>query len=148
MKNLLWQVCTPEQAEKLKELGVIQNQTCFYFQHGLLQYVPQHFKVEALDAFAAYTSTELGIMLPYYYQTTRIASGNFLKNTEFPMWYCKNGWSEEAQILTGDVFGCTEATVRAGMLISLLSKKLIDVRDVNSRLEAEVAAHDVFMDGR
>jgi hypothetical protein len=138
MKNLLWQVCTPEQAEKLKKLGVTQNQSCYYFQHGQLQYVPQHFKVEAPDAFAAYTSTELGIMLPYYYQTTRIASGNILLNTRFPMWYCKNGWSEEAQKQTGDVFGGTEAMVRAGMLIGLLSRKLIHVQDVNSRLEAEV----------
>jgi hypothetical protein len=141
MKNLLWQVCTPDQAEKLKKLGITQSQSCYYFQHGQLQYVPQHFKVEAPDACAAFTSTELGIMLPYYYQTARVEAGNVLERTKFDLWTCRNvSDPKDMQEIVGIQAAPTEATTRAGMIIHLLCTYLVKVEDLNSRLEAAVAA--------
>lgn len=141
MKNLLWQVCTPEQAEKLKELGVTQHHTCFYYQHGQLQYVPQHFKVEAPDAFAAYTSTELGIMLPLWYETKRVEAGNILLETKYDVWLCRNTSDPlDVQQRVGIEATPTEAMTRAGMLIHLLSNNLVKVQELNSRLEAAVVS--------
>jgi hypothetical protein len=136
MKNLLWQVCTPEQAEKLKSLGVTQSQSCYYFQHGQLQYVPQHFKVEAPDAFAAYTSTELGIMLPYYFETVRMAAGDSYLTKSGDVWTCEHEKIAEH----GFTMSATEALARANMLICLLRDGKINVDEVNSRLEAAVVA--------
>ena len=132
------QVCTLEQAKKLKELGVIQDSIfCFigdgnpdpkYFTSFEIYYSANAMLEVGASwhehRIAAFTVAELGIMLPSETLTIRRGSESF------PNWE----WENEGR-QTG--WGCfnTEAAARADHLIMLLENKLITVEEVNKRLK-------------
>jgi hypothetical protein len=141
------QVCTLEQAIRLKELGVEQKSQLFFvpwkasdfdgcfigaacdkgFYHCL------DGMVETFDApiyYSAFSTSELGILLP----TGQFLTGYILHD----QWGC--GYNPIKQGLGGEfshgVYGDTEAQARAAMCIYLLEKKMITPEECNKRLSA------------
>ncbi|MDF2189306.1 hypothetical protein [Paraflavitalea sp. CAU 1676] len=133
------QVCTLEQAKRLKELGVMQ---CGYFlwsKTGELK--PDDYNNwDPVDPASSFTVAELGAMLPGKFQYKDEEC--FVDSTK----YCTDitwlagihtTWAHEKPVVAKKYFsGQTEAQVRATMLIYLLEKKVITAEEVNKRLEA------------
>lgn len=124
------QVCSLEQAKKLKELRVKQDSA---FVWGLLNlslwYIPSHRrgKETEVNTASAFTVAELGLMLPCAFDTMR--------STEF-VW--KEGWkpydNEDNLPFGYETYFNTEAEARASILIYVIENKLIKVDEVNQRL--------------
>lgn len=149
------QVCTLEQAKKLKELGVDQSSLFSWcgdetnrlmdggasgIEYGKWVFVnttkPANNQEEdhrdlvpsAKPFAAAFTVAELGVMLPAGY-----CSGNGIVSGK-TKWCAKaksNVWFDDT--ITETVEG-TEAQARAEMLMYLLGNKIITSEEVNSRL--------------
>lgn len=147
------QVCTLEQAKKLKELGVKQESLfCFIgddnpdpkynLPHDL------YYSYQAREEFgaswwehriAAFTVAELGAMLP----GVDISKGEFMyfsMGSKGGHWFIDYNGSERKTIECkgeDDLFEMkeTEAGARAEMLIYLLENKLITIDEVNDRLQ-------------
>lgn len=132
------QVCSLEQAKKLKELGVSQESLFWWlelYQGPEDNFNPRYFlnsgKHKDIEIqFSAFTVAELGEMLPVkvenVYQeiiTTHTGSGE---------WKCavrnviSGDWPQKYQIDAD-----TEADARAKMLIYLLENNLVDITDPN-----------------
>ena len=143
------QVCTADQARRLKELGVAQNSFFGITQEGNI--ISKHSQGLALYAIAtetnaAFTVAELGQMLPEYVDkgsrtfrrvqwSNRPSDGNPLVHAEeYRLAYRQS--SEDCFGEFPDNFHfSTEAQIRAAVLIHLLETKLIQVEDVNQRLK-------------
>lgn len=123
------QVCTLDQAKKLKELGISQDSLCWYVHHIETELVVA-FGYSWTDdpgyecypeKWAAFNVAELGAML---------SSKNMFpqKGWEDQYWYDHiNGQHQKFK---------TEAETRAALLIDLLERKVIKVASVNKRLQA------------
>lgn len=129
------QVCTLEQSDKLRKLGVVANSThewlcCMPDKTGekweyivsYKEFPPSGLNTEYMGD--AYTVAELGVMLP---------AGK----------YDTCGWSDGWRIYTedghdaiGDVTFSSEADARASVLIYLLENKHITAEEVNNRLQS------------
>lgn len=131
------QVCSLEQAKKLKELGIEQN-TEFTWVCVMPDpvgeqwyYVPAarhdtRKEIEnAENLAAAFTVAELGVMLPLYYSS--YVSDNRKS------WYCLKDGTQEDYSKYEFTESKTEAQARALMLIHLLENE-IEAEEVNSRL--------------
>lgn len=111
------QVCSKEQAKKLKELGVIQTES--YFIWGIGLYLSSHYLKDRehnvlnpdLD-FASFTVAELGVMLPPYTKSEY--------RTKIGVHVCSL-WHKDVEVW---FLGTTEADARADCLIWLLEKGL------------------------
>lgn len=135
------QVCTIEQAKKLKELGVIQDSQC-YWRHDQVEHVDgvnswsdqeslgemiKHYDSkwspdwrDEYEIYSAFTVAELGAMLSG-------KNGFPQKGWEDKYWYDHiNGNHQKFK---------TEAEARAAVLIDLLERKVIKVAHVNQRLQ-------------
>ena len=131
------QVCTLKQAKRLKELGI---QQVGYFSH---QHYPENtYRIEAQEVinpmqkegitdpgewYSAFTVSELGQML--YSETGTQRKGS--EDSEYANWE----WIDDNNQLGMGMFA-TEAESRADMLITLIEKKLVDIKDCNERLVA------------
>ncbi len=134
--KIVQQVCTLDQAKKLKELGVMQI-SYFYWWRSYLARLGEwaHTLGERDDddkvnsRWAAYSVAELGEMLPTGYDTMRLHS----EDSDDCEWYCYDDtasrWPHAFQ---------TEAECRAAMLIHLIENNLIKVEDINNRLKQSV----------
>lgn len=120
------QVCTLEQAKRLKELGVAQNNSiAIHKSHPIVGDVI-FFRVGGVsgDEWAAFSVAELGYMLPNGSTIFKDPNGCF-------EWSCDmikmdwNDWHEHA----------TEAEARAAMLIHLIENNLIPIDEVNKMLK-------------
>lgn len=118
------QVCSLEQAKKLKELGVSPEST-FYWHFGVISktWIIINSKASniTINDYPAYTVAELGVMLPIESYTQRLA--------EYGQWEWinegnKSGWAGYN----------TESEARGEMLIIHLQKRKITVDEVNKRL--------------
>lgn len=139
--KLIHQVCTFEQAEQLKALGVRQ-QSIFYWNNytgkmAITFRADQPYTKLWPDVFSAYTSSELGLMLPRFFTTSRTQAGNLQTKEEYPdPFVC---------LLPDDkhVYGIsmmpTEAIAKADMVIYLINEGHLSVTEINSRLEAAEA---------
>ena len=140
------QVCTLEQAKRLKELGVKQESN-FYHNNGAVWYLydvtdwgmQTQFYEDCLndarlperdDIISAFTVAELGEMLPYENEFNKsfFYSGY---HSQLGKWECQHvGWKENAhhgrQLLHKE-YGESEASARAAMLIYLLENNLLSV---------------------
>jgi hypothetical protein len=133
------QVCTLEQAKRLKELGVKQE-SLFYHYVTYSQKDGQsmgifYTKADAekkqheyrynwncpTELFSAYTVAELGEILP---------SSHYSTNNEYLGWRCYNGDNKEII----NVYANNEAECRAAAIIHLLEQKIITVEEINKRL--------------
>lgn len=124
------QVCTPQQAEKFKDLG-IRGKSLFYhtidFKNG---YVPN-----------AFTVAELGIMLPIEIKGKQkgLTLSKYRRNDG--LWFVyysytlKNeSYGENELLMENSITGYNEAITVADMLIYLLENKLVSAEACNSRL--------------
>lgn len=132
------QVCTLEQATRLKELGIVQESL---FHHGLWYNGDSHDNVIRVGRaaenkrfqYAAFTVAELGAMLPLEVRTGRgIMNGEdyCLVSVESPLCYKM----DKCQPMFSWNYFKTEAIGRAALLIYLLENKLITPEEVNHRL--------------
>lgn len=133
------QVCTLEQAKRLKELGVDQDISLFEhveytFERGnssIENRRPNRLNKEWV--YSAFTVAELGQMLPNDLQPN---SGRHWS------WYHRHTWKGESVGYSAHGIDPieqgwydTEAEARAAMLIHLLETKTITAEQVNERLK-------------
>lgn len=156
------QVCTLEQAKRLKELGIRQKSIFYY--HDKIKRIDERIKPNwGNSEFAgvqicnqksltqsAYTVAELGVMLPdeiphrhtehsdYYYMQSFsdvLSEGDAGKSV--CMWYEDNDLDAELEVLNNYyICGKTEAEARAAMLIYMLENNLTTAEEVNNRLNS------------
>lgn len=118
------QVCTLEQAKRLKELGITQDSTYFINSKG--QPIEAWIVEGDEDQFhAAFTVAELGVMLDYCSVTRSEMPGH---KGEF----CFPGGPVKGECL----YFPTEAQARAQRLINALEKGRTTAEEVNNRLKA------------
>lgn len=158
------QVCTLDQAKRLKELGVIQNslwhwiypekETVLSSMQGIYH---RSLVVEMLsDAnedgednqfphlnASAFTVSELGVMLPRYYPSWRFLE----EGGQNELWIATiigqpQGFERDKEdvydirtVAAFDRYGKTQAEALANLLISLLETKTIKAEEVNKRLQ-------------
>lgn len=141
------QVCTLEQAKKLKELGL--------FQFGNFHYVIRNDKAEfhfgydvetKEDGYHAFSVAELGKILPEWLtmnekeyrlnQWKNPPDSNSVVNPSTVTYYatCYQNIYNEMDRKPNEIFKTTEAETRAALLIYLLENKLVDVEACNKRL--------------
>lgn len=124
--NIRNQICTFQQAKRLKELGVIQESEFVYFidEYHLVRR-NRNYDLSEID-YCAFTVAELGVMLPEMF-ASRFGAG---------AWICYNDKGESEQYPENfcDVISNTEAEARSAMLIHLLETKAITAEEVNQRL--------------
>lgn len=130
------QVCTRQQAGKLRELGI---QGHGYFLSNPKGDILEAWTVEGTedDFIAAWTAAELGVILP----KSPLPEGGITYS-----WYHRNNWrghsvgyeapGQPAMHIERFWFS-TEAEARAELLIYLLENNYITVVEVNARLEKE-----------
>lgn len=126
------QVCTRQQAEKLKELGVQGKSLLVYKGKNKL---PEAMSLSERKAkksqwVSAWTVAELGIMLQ-----ARLQPGHSFMGLDRMYWY--HTWQKYGKIQP--ILGPydSEAQARAAMLIHLLETKYLTADKVNARLEKE-----------
>ena|SRR6187402_2783288 len=126
------QVCSLEQAKKLKELGVEQLVSLFewtvycpdptgekYYYIVMDNNHPDAGHAEIIAS--AFTVAELGIMLPLYCDSRKDGS----------WWVCDEGLTGNCVEFHAD----TEAEARAAMLIYILENSLTTSQDINNRIK-------------
>lgn len=137
------QVCTLEQAKRLKELGVEQVGAIFYHSHiwnVSWQIRQARFADESFPYFAAFTVAELGLMLPkeFQYKGTKCYIQIWLQNAAgFSACINKIDWFDGQEIhpeIARHTNFKSEAELRASMLIYMLETNLITAAEVNERL--------------
>lgn len=129
------QVCTPDQAKRLNELGVAQGLSAFYWEtqsahdETILHYNRHPFGgyKEAQYCFSAYNVAELGEVLPTAYDTMR--------TTLTPSKFEWLGYDNDGNGCPDGKGYATEAECRAAMLIHLIESSLLSVNEVNERIK-------------
>lgn len=128
------QVCSLEQANTLKQLG-IEYKSLFNWwfneiptREGFDNYKHVHYYAETPTSdktviIPAFTVAELGVMLPDYVETHR--------SDKVPCWYC--GFLEQPDQWTT---GGTQAEAMAKFLINSLETEIATPDEVNQRLIA------------
>lgn len=130
------QVCTLEQAKKLKELGVEYEDAFWLYiksnsvsdENYFLADITSAEKIGYLKSYPAFTVAELGVMLPVGFISFKVMAGK-----EFSCCKLKENYPEIDFSFTSK-FNTTEAGARAETLIYILERKLIAVEEVNERL--------------
>lgn len=153
------QICSIEQAEKLKKLGVVQS-SCFYYVNNwrnprfepvedgehVIHESERHFtrirgreRQTEVEFVAAYTATELGVLLPNILPYETLDYGVVLKQS-FPDGKEQDSYIAEYTEVYSDldygvtVFcstGDTEAQSRANLLIYMIEIGRIKVSEIN-----------------
>lgn len=149
------QICTAEQAKKLKELGIDQKSSYFKFLYGFWgkslkqrTWTPITIDNKTFVApsriLAAFTVAELGIMLPGQITTTVLDAPGLILDLHFGIDGCSyKGYSAlTSYIFWGEYEGKikfpTEAQGRAAMLIWVLENKLVTVGGINENLKNSI----------
>lgn len=140
------QVCTLEQAKRLKELGVSQHSE-FYFRSKNVWHFSEvtdwpnqeqlsdliESGAEAGIIFSAYTVAELGEMLPDYLTVDSYRMHpRFYKqeqNNSPALWTATYGNSEDKDV--PDFYFNNEAHCRAALLIWLIESNLTTIEQIN-----------------
>lgn len=131
--NITSQVCSLEQAKKLKQLGVTQNS--FLYWHlgkvsGTWLLINEIHSLISNEDYSAFTVGELGVMLPY----GQFLSGYMIHDDWGCGWYPikEELWDHSNQKCEHSVHADTEAQARAALLIYLIENK--HAVGVNERL--------------
>lgn len=146
------QVCTAEQAEKLKKFGIIQNypHANWYWYTGDTGNNLDHLNILSSTndinkdkmSYAAFTVAELGIMIPNEWEKITNKE-NYRHLYNYGMWEYESDGNRIYRFRHIQMDNNTqgnpptfnfEAHCRAALLIYLLDKKLITAVDVNHRL--------------
>ena len=121
------QVCTLEQAKKLKELGVeqkvlyqwkVNDVQTVVIDTPMAMWIERYVPPVGNAFYAAFTVAELWVMLPPMFRTYHERNKG--------MWYCKYKGHRTEDFKT-------EAEARAAMLIYLLENSLTTPEEVNQR---------------
>ncbi len=142
------QVCTLEQAIKLKELGVIYPEPQYAYINRLGEFQLNNvleFNRWANDNkedfvsdrtyYAAFTDAELGVMLPDMLTTHLQYELVSVKESDNE-WLCRYCRANDLRDTLFDTSGNTEAQSRAEMLIKLLNiKGFVTIDEVNKLLQ-------------
>ena len=115
--NLISQVCTEEQAERLKQLGVCQL-SLFYHTNSDWGVMPRSSIDFSGNPSSAFTVAELGVMLPPGCVPEKSSTNAYWHD------YIKGFFMTFK----------TEAEARAATLIDLIERNVIKIADVNNRL--------------
>lgn len=122
------QVCTLEQAKRLKELGITkisennEDESGFYYVNDdSLQFYSREDGFPSMSCKAAFTVAELGIMLGILLEFVH-------RLTDTYVWY----WNTT---ITDGIDYKHEAEARAALLIYLLETNVISPDEVNERLK-------------
>lgn len=155
MMKLENQVCTFEQAKKLKELGVSSRSKfvialqedgetgtyCFVINNGIPVSVYDGTNKSLYKTIPVYTVAELGAMLPDTYNRifngasmAQITSCRHFSEKTYCLFVEELVNTDETFLI--DVRKDTEAEARAAMLIYLLEKNITTVEEVNNRLNS------------
>jgi hypothetical protein len=114
------QVCTEQQADRLKELGIVQE-SLFYHTHSDWGVMPKKSIDFSGDPSSAFTVAELGVLLhlsPY---------SVYLKTDNIVFWHA------DYEHMPFGAFE-TEAEAKAAILIHQLDNNIITPAEVNQRL--------------
>ena len=136
------QVCTLEQAKKLKELGVTAE-PLFWYVIDIDPITPldiiqkwQHSNFDQCEKYSAFTVAELGVMLPdgktIDPEYTQIVTCRSYSDSSLYVCFCERVIGDNEPTI--EQFGDTEAEARADMLIYLLENHLTTPEEVNKRL--------------
>ena len=147
------QVCTIEQAKKLKELGVEQKSLFFWYEDeklgGVFRSVGMMLNSTEYN-YSAFTAAELGVMLP---NTLPVTDSSLVEHQKFyllrQLFPCEDceGYNTDYEAVTHDLEydgtffsskGETEAISRAAMLIYLIENNLITAEKVNENLNKNI----------
>lgn len=134
------QVCTLQQAKRLRELGITQKSLFYHhplfgkpvFGETRLNFTKPHRKLVCNDkenSFSAFTVAELGAMLPTGYDTMRCTEIDWVTEE----WH---GFDDLGKDFPDENGYKTEAECRAAMVIRLLENGAINAEEVNQRLAA------------
>lgn len=142
------QVCTLEQAQKLKDLGVLQSSTWYWekmkepvmedcARKRLQVYFNLGYLISTERVFSAFTVAELGVMLCHVIRIHKVKykfRANLEKNG---MWHLKFRTLKSPGVMVPLCItqNTNEAIARADMLIKLLEKNYLTVYRVNKRLQ-------------
>lgn len=132
------QVCTLEQAKRLKELGVLQDGSlAVWFISSVGPFIQFRLNEETLpQEYAAYTVAELGEMLPDYITVDSYRMHpRFFKqeqNNSPALWTGTYGKTVDEDVPDFDFHN--EAQLRAAMLIHLIENKLVSVDQINKSI--------------
>lgn len=118
------QVCTLEQAKKLRELGITQDSLFYWIDRAGQSRVVFEKNIEFLDQLpiiSAYTVAELGEMLPYSYL---VVSDKVLGERIFTI------WKLDDRLKLDNISGLhkyyeNEAEARADLLIHLIENGIV-----------------------
>lgn len=125
------QVCTLEQAIKLRELGMPQDSLFYWIDRGGQSRLVFEKNIEFIDQLpiiSAYTVAELGEMMPYQYlNPAAIITASHLNPDDAMVTVWKTG--KEWRFRGGPDNVCSkqmsEAQARAGLLISLIENGIV-----------------------
>lgn len=135
-------VCDLEYAKKIKELGVVQESYFVIRTDGYSVWHPKDKYEYIYDlnvAYSAWTTTELGIMLPEYITGDELYSPMITKKittSKKPyMWGCNYYGGVVMEHPFDWITAETEVNARAKMLIHLIENKHVTAEEVNERLK-------------
>jgi hypothetical protein len=127
------QVCTFEQAEQLKALGIKQLSLFYWISHPEPAVIFCPKPINNPDTFSAFTSAELMAMLPIFFTVRKIQAGNVLTNE--PETYPYICFDEHQQPTYGISCAPSPSQAQADMLIFLINKGYLPVKEANVRLQ-------------
>jgi hypothetical protein len=138
------QVCNQILAKKLKELGVKQE-SLFYWDSHATEKIQKGYGITSDGEFSAFTSSELGEMLPNSVGKYSISSYSMTREEQKKGGHL--GWIDGEPVkgrgycvyLSGGLLygrdrsyvADTEADARAKMLIYLIENNLVNLEDIN-----------------
>lgn len=143
------QVCTLQQAQKLKAIGIDQD-TAFCFveskgQNTFCLYTTEEIHIErgyTQDRVAAFSVAELGAMISDMIDQNDITVHSYF-NDHLGEWDCEarrrienEKTGEMTWPIVNEEEGDTEAEARASMLLWLLENKECTIDQINERLKA------------
>lgn len=142
------QVCSPEQAIRLNELGIEQRS---YFYHTILldvihlDYLPMNPEDRIDIVGSAFNVAELGAMLPEFIRrNSNISYADLVGRKDGTQWLVgydcdsptEGGYGADIKSLFLQTYAQTEAQARASMLIGLLENNKITANEANDRLKS------------
>ena len=132
------QVCTLEQAKKLKALGIVQDA---YFIWGEQGVITESWGVEGNEDvfYSAFTVAELGTMLPATIDGLKLPQWPIGFKEAAPTYGMQYRWdahdAHHRVYPLHVVFGDSEAQARADLLICLIADGKVSAEEVNQRLK-------------
>ncbi len=140
--NLESQVCSLDLAKRLKELGVKQESIFRYDvwqERATLRYFTEEPIISGEIPYAAFTSTELGEMLPDCIRADKLFNNGNTTLMDLNGHFIKSSKKDDEYKIYIDgltkitiFFSKNEANARANMLIHLIENKLITIEEINN----------------